>query len=75
MSVSALPGAPKHGPKIVFLGAQEATYLKIPENVKIVPTLKRKPRFGLPRGAQNGTTIEEKSILRAFYVEVFFVTL
>ena len=71
MSVSALPGAPKNGPKIVFLGVQEATYLKIPENVKIVATPKRKPYFAPSRPSQNTPKIDQKSMPRAFYVKVY----
>ena len=40
--------------------------------MKIVPTLKRKPRFCFPRGPRNPPKIDQKSILRAFCVEVFF---
>ena len=71
MSVSALPGAPKNGPKIVFLGVQEATYLKIAENVKNVPTLKRKPLFCPSNPSQNPPKIDQKSMPRAFYVKVY----
>ena len=71
MSVSALPGAPKNGPKIVFFGVQEATYLKIPENVKIVPTPKRKPHFGPSNPSLNPPKIDQKSMPRAFYVKVY----
>ena len=71
MSVSALPGAPKNGPQIVFLGVQEATYLKIPENVKNVPTLKRKPLFCPSNPSQNPPKIDQKSMPRAFYVKVY----
>ena len=71
MSVSALPGAPKNDPKIVFLGVQEATYLKIAENVKIVPTLKRKPCFCPSNPSQNPPKIDQESMPRAFYVKVY----
>ena len=71
MSVSALPGPPKNGAKIVFLGVQEATYLKIPENVKIVPTPKRKPHFGPSTPSLNPPKIDQKSMPRAFYVKVY----
>ena len=71
MSVSALLGPPKTGPKIVILEVQEATYLKIPENVKIVPTPKRKPHFGLSNPSLNPPKIDQKSMPRAFYVTVY----
>ena len=64
--------APKTDPKSIFLGFQDLSYLKISKNVTIVPTLKRKPRFCSPKGAQNLPKIDNKSILRGFYVGVVF---
>ena len=58
----------------MVLGGQEPTYVARAENVKICTTLKRKPCFCLPRALKKQSKINEKSILRAFYVEVFFNT-
>ena len=63
---------PKIHPKSVFMGVQEGTYLKIPENVKIASTLKRKPHFGGPGTPGNRLKIAEKSIPRASHVKVHF---
>ena len=56
----------------MVLGVQEPTYVARAENVKIGTTLKRKPCFCLPGASEKPSKIDEKSILRAFYVEVFF---
>ena len=56
----------------MVLGGQEPTYVARAENVKNCTTLKRKPCFYLPRAFKKPSKIDEKSILRAFYVEVFF---
>ena len=64
--------APKTEGKSMVLGVQEPTYVARAENVKIYTTLKRKPCFDLPRAFEKPSKIDEKSILRAFYVEVFF---
>ena len=63
---------PETEPKSVFLDFQEGTYLKIAENVKIWSTLKRKPYFWGSGASQNPPKIDEKSMLRAFYVELNF---
>ena len=64
--------APKTEPKSRFLDVQEGTYLKIAEDVKISFSRQRKRHFGLPRESQNRSKIDEKSDLRACYVEVTF---
>ena len=56
----------------MVLGGQEPTYVARVANVKICTTLKRKPCFCFPRAFKKPPKIDEKSILRAFYVEVFF---
>ena len=56
----------------MVLGGQEPTYVARAENVEICTTLERKPRFCFPRAFKKPSKIDEKSILRAFYVEVFF---
>ena len=56
----------------MVLGVQEPTYVARAENVKIGTTLKRKPCFCFPGTFEKPSKIDEKSILRAFYVEVFF---
>ena len=63
---------PKTGGKSMVLGGQEPTYVARAENVEICTTLKRKPCFCSPRAFKKPSKIDEKSILRAFYVEVFF---
>ena len=64
--------APKTEGKSMVLGVQEPTYVARAENVKIGTTLERKPCFCLPGASEKPSKIDEKSILRAFYVEVFF---
>ena len=56
----------------MVLGGQEPTYVARAENVEICTTLERKPCFCSPRAFKKPSKIDEKSILRAFYVEVFF---
>ena len=56
----------------MVLGGQEPTYVARAENVEICTTLKRKPCFCSPRAFKKPSKIDKKSILRAFYVEVFF---
>ena len=56
----------------MVLGGQEPTYVARTENVEICTTLERKPCFCCPRALEKPSKIDEKSILRAFYVEVFF---
>ena len=56
----------------MVLGGQEPTYVARAENVEICTTLERKPCFCSPRAFKKTSKIDEKSILRAFYVEVFF---
>ena len=47
--------APDRDPTLRFLGAQEATYLKIAENLKIAPILTRECRFGNSWGPNLGS--------------------
>ena len=56
----------------MVLGGQEPTYVARVANVKICTTLERKPCFCFPRAFKKPPKIDEKSILRGFYVEVFF---
>ena len=56
----------------MLFGVQERTYVARVENVKISFSLSRKQHFGLPRGSQNPSKIDQKSILTASYVEVVF---
>ena len=67
--------APKTEGKSMVLGGQEPTYVARAENVKMCTPLKRKPFFCVARKSQNHPKFDKKSILRAFYVEVFFDTL
>ena len=64
--------ASKAGSKSMVFGIQEPTYVATTENVKIGTTLKRKPCCCLPGASEKPSKIDEKSILRAFYVGVFF---
>ena len=56
----------------MVLGGQEPTYVARAENVEIFTTLERKPCFCSPRAFEKTSKIDKKSILKAFYVEVFF---
>ena len=64
--------APKTEEKSMVLGVQEPTYVARAENVKIGTTLKRKPCFCFPGASEKPSKIDEKLILRAFYVAIFF---
>ena len=56
----------------MVLGGQEPTYVARAENVEIRTTLERKACFCSPRALKKTSKIDEKAIVRAFYVEVFF---
>ena len=64
--------APETEGKSMVLVGQEPAYVARAENVKICTSLKRKPCFYLPWAFNKPSKINEKSILKAFYVEVFF---
>ena len=58
--------------KSMTFGVQETTYVASRQNVKICTTLKRKPCFRVPRTPNKPPKIDQKSVLRVFYVEAFF---
>ena len=64
--------APKTDPNSMVFGLQETTYVARAENVKNCTTLKRKPCFCLPRTPKKHPKLDNKSVSRVFYVEVFF---
>ena len=63
------PGDP---PKWAQVGFQEPSYVKMPETPKLDDSSKDGPHFWVPRGPQNQSKIDKKSILRYFYVDVVF---
>ena len=56
--------APKTDPKSILLGFHDVSYLKISKNVKIVPTLKRKPCLCFPRGTPKSSKNRPKIDLK-----------
>ena len=56
----------------MFFAVLDRTYVKIAENVKIVPPPTRKPLFSFPRAPQDPSKIDQKAVPREIYVQMYF---
>ena len=72
LSVFGLQLGTQNPPKIHIFPLQDQSYLKMRQNPKLGDSSGDGPHFGYSRGSRNPPKIYEKSILRAFSLEVLF---